>query len=65
MSYHTGKALDEYVHREKERIEQLSREIRAGIASLDAGKGIRMSGGLFEEVKERGRARLAKLDDQV
>jgi predicted transcriptional regulator len=62
MSYHTEKALGEYVHREKERIESLTREIHQGIVSLDAGKGIKMTGGLFDEIKQRGRNRLAKLN---
>lgn len=62
MSYHTEKALGEYVHREKERIESLAREIHKGIVSLDAGKGIKMTGKLFEDIKQRGRNRLAKLN---
>ena len=64
MSYHTEKALQEYIHRERERVERLSRELRAGIASLDAGKGVRMTGKMFEDVRQRGRARLAELKKQ-
>jgi len=65
MSYHTQQALMEYVAREKMRLENLSREIEAGIRSLDAGKGIRMSAGLFEDIKQHGRQRLKELDDQT
>ena len=62
MSYHAERALSEYVHREKERLELLSQEIRTGIVSLDAGKGVRMRGVMFSEIKQRGRKRLAKLN---
>lgn len=62
MSYHTEKALEEYVYREKQRAESLVQEIRSGIVSLDAGKGIKMTSQLFEDIKQRGRKRLANLN---
>jgi len=65
MSYHAERALGEYVRREMARLENLSREIEAGIISLEAGKGIRMSGSLFDGIKQRGRARLATLDPEA
>ncbi|MBU0501021.1 MAG: ribbon-helix-helix protein, CopG family [Gammaproteobacteria bacterium] len=64
MSYHAERALAEYVRREKGRMENLSREIETGIASLGAGKGIRMSASLFDDIKQRGRERLAELDSK-
>ncbi|OGT90780.1 MAG: hypothetical protein A2286_01560 [Gammaproteobacteria bacterium RIFOXYA12_FULL_61_12] len=65
MSYHAERALTEYVRWEMVRMENLSREIGAGIASLDAGKGVRMSVGLFDGIKRRGRTRLAALDPKA
>ena len=42
------------------RLEELRGEIQKGIDSLDAGKGIRTTGAeLAEEIKRRGRERLA------
>jgi predicted transcriptional regulator len=65
MSYHTEKALKEYIYHEKERVEQLSQEVHLGINSLDAGKGIRMTSKIFDDVKKRGRERLAKLQKEI
>ena len=61
MSYHADRAISEYVSRERRRLELLAEEIHEGIASLDAGKGVRMSDSLFADIKKRGRERLKKL----
>lgn len=62
MSYHAEKALEEYLRRERERVERLSHEIRVGVSSLDAGKGVKLSEELIENIKKRGRRRLAELN---
>jgi len=64
MSYHAEKALAEYVAREQARLEALSREIEAGMESLNAGKGVRMSTKMFDDIKQRGRERLEKLNSR-
>lgn len=62
MSYHAERALEEYLHRERERVECLPHEIRLGVASLDAGKGVKLTDELIENVKKRGRSRLKDLN---
>lgn len=61
MSYHTEKALNEYLEKEKQRVVLLREALNLGLSDLDAGKGIRMTKRTFKSIKERGRDRLSTL----
>ncbi len=46
----------------KEAIKTLKTEIQKGIDSLNAGKGVEMTDGLFEKIKKRGKKRLVSVN---
>ena len=48
---------------QQEKINALRLEVKKGIASLNAGKGIEMTDDLFENIKKRGKKRIAELKD--
>ncbi|MCI5131431.1 MAG: type II toxin-antitoxin system ParD family antitoxin [Candidatus Electrothrix sp. EH2] len=43
---------------QQQKLNMLKLEIKKGVHSLDAGKGVEMSDSLFENIKQQGRAKL-------
>ena len=47
---------------QQQKLNMLKLDIKKGVHSLNAGEGVEMSDGLFENIKQQGRA---KLKDQI
>ena len=52
--------LEDHEREQAVRFEQLKADVRKGIDQLDAGQGRELTQEVFEEIKARGRAELAR-----